>query len=136
MADKGKRVASRQAQLKRKKRRGKGRAAPSAATPTGRRAVEETTAEAAVPAVAQPTAPAASQPAAPAANRPSEPRPAPAQPQSPRPTPAASPARRTVAAARSEAVLTHPHLAVELRHIGAITVVIAAALAVLTVFLR
>jgi hypothetical protein len=131
MADKGKRIASRQAQLNRRKRRGKGRsqqfdAGPGESAVTPKQAdveVSEATASvsgtAATPVDGQ-SAPEATETIGPPARVASTSR----------------PTRRGRAAARAEAAAVYPYLGVEVRHIGVITAVLVVALVVLTLLLR
>ena len=53
-----------------------------------------------------------------------------------RSNPGGAAVRRRAVAGKAEGTLTYPYLGVELRHIGVLTVALAAALVVLTVFLR
>ena len=129
MADKGKRVASRQAQLKRRKRKGKARSQQFDAGP-GEAAA--TTPEAAASGATESTIPEPTYPAAPVADQPT--------PETlPDPARTAAGIRTSIrgrAAARAEAAATYPYLGVELRHIGVIASVLAVALVVLTLLLR
>lgn len=127
MADKGKRIASRQAQLKRRKRRGKGRSQHFDAGPIeGAAASPEATA---------PEAPGATAPDPAAQASAAQPTPD-TQPAPARPAAAARTARRTRAAARAEASVIYPYLGVELRHIGVLAALLAVALVVLTLLFR
>ena len=139
MADKGKRIASRQAQLKRKKRRGKGGsqqfdAGPSEAAlaEAAARADEGDDASASVPETAAADSASGGRPrpvtSAPAGRATGEaPRSATA--------PARAP-RRSRAAGRTDAAVVYPYLGVELRHIGVIAAVLGVALVGLTFLLR
>ena len=124
MADKGKRIASRQAQLNRRKRRGKGRTQQLDAGPGESTVKPEATAE-------SPSSDASQTPEATAAVEATPDTVAPARVASNTQT-----SRRGRAAARAEAAAVYPYLGVELRHIGVITAVLVVALVVLTLLLR
>ena len=129
MADKGKRIASRQAQLKRKRRRGKGRPRQFEA-----KSSERTAPAAESPEVAVSGTRASATPPAPEARAERTP---PATPrESVRTNPGGAAVRRRAVAGKAEGTLTYPYLGVELRHIGVLAVALAAALVVLTIFLR
>jgi|SaaInl4_135m_RNA_FD_contig_21_121172_length_545_multi_5_in_0_out_0_1 hypothetical protein len=131
MADKGKRIASRQAQLNRRKRRGKGRTQQFDAGPG--ESAESPSSDApqasVAPAAGQATPETPETTGAPEATP--EPTSAPARAAS-----STRASRRGRAAARAEAAAVYPYLGVELRHIGVITAVLAVALVVLTLLLR
>ncbi len=129
MADKGKRVASRQAQLKRRKRKGKARSHRFDAGPGE---VAATTPEVAASGATESTTPEPTSPAAPAAAQTTlETLPDPS-----RTAASIRTSKRGRAAARAEAAATYPYLGVELRHIGVVASVLAVALVVLTLLLR
>lgn len=127
MADKGKRIASRQAQLKRRKQqKGRRRTDEFDAGPGESAAAPSADAVASVP-VSSPEAEAAPAPTQASAE---------AQPAPERSVPSTRAARQSRAASRAEATATYPYLGVELQHIGAITTVLVIALIVLTFLLR
>ena len=129
MADKGKKIASRQAQIKRKRRRGKGRPRQFEARPSEGTAPTREVSEAAVSGTKTP--------ATPAARGASTERTSPATlPDSARSNPGGSATRRRTVTGKAEGTLAYPYLGVELRHIGVLTVALAGVLAVLTIFLR
>ena len=129
MADKGKRIASRQAQLKRKRRRDKGRPRQFEARPS-----EGSTPVLEAPEAAVSGAKTQATPAAPRASvertHPTTSR------ESVRTNPRGPAAGLRAVVGRAEGTLTYPYLGVELRHIGMLTVALAAVLVVLTIFLR
>ena len=129
MADKGKRIASRQAQLKRKRRRGKGRPRQFEAGPSERTEPAPDSSEAVVSgAKTQPTSVATGG----SVERP----PRTISQESARSNPGGPAVGRRAVAGKAEGTLTYPYLGVELRHIGVLTVALAGVLVVLTIFLR
>jgi hypothetical protein len=129
MADKGKRIASRQAQLNRRKRRGKGRTQQFDAGPG----------ESAVNPEASADSPPSDAPQTPVTPPTGQETPETTGETKRAPTRVASNtrvSRRGRAAARAEAAAVYPYLGVELRHIGVIAAVLAVALVVLTLTLR
>ena len=146
MAGRGKRVASRQAQLKKKRRKGKGKpqqfeAGPLEPSSSGS---IETSAEATAHAAEAKSSKAEAMAGAAevktgGADARAETSPSLSRSIVRRPSRSAGGATATVRGrqgAQTEAAITYPHLGIELRHIGVLTVVLAAALAVLTILLR